>query len=385
MYRFYLFILFTWAVCDAPAQSDRGNATDEYIGFYQKFLSGQKNSRCAMYPSCSAFGNMVFKDKTFWEAMTLLTDRIMRCSHERHLYDVTYEYGYRSSVDFPYYKDIPENIVYNRHVKPHTDAFKSCRYSDNTLPFINYLINKEEYQNALIEIERATFNKQYADTTLFAKKLLCYRGLNDFEKGIFEYEVELPESMKESEDINMQAALLYYVTSNYDNASSVLDRIITKQADTDICEKAYLLKGIIHVQEKQYPNAEKMFRDASTLTANEERCENNLNILKDIKKQKKKSPALARILSVVPGGGYLYTNHKGSALTAFIINSLLGYATYTSIKSKNYGAAGICGFLGLSFYIGNINGAGRSAIRYNEKRRNAYIRRLENSNNIFIN
>ena len=85
--------------------------------------------------------------------------------------------------------------------------------------------------------------------------------------------------------------------------------------------------------------------------------------LNELKEQKKKSPSLARILSIIPGGGYLYTNHKGSALTAFVINSLLGYATYTSVKSKNYGVAGVCGFLGLSFYIGNINGAGRSAVR----------------------
>ena len=107
--------------------------------------------------------------------------------------------------------------------------------------------------------------------------------------------------------------------------------------------------------------------------------------MKNIQEQKRKSPTLARILSIIPGGGYLYTNHKGSALTAFIVNSLLGYATFTSIRSKNYGMAGVCGFLGLSFYIGNINGAGRSAIRYNEKQYKSYIKRLENNNHIFIN
>ena len=111
----------------------------------------------------------------------------------------------------------------------------------------------------------------------------------------------------------------------------------------------------------------------------------NLSVLENIKEQKKKRPSLARILSIIPGGGYLYTNHKGSALTAFVINSLLGYATYTSVKTKNYGIAGVFGFLGLSFYIGNINGAGRSAIRYNERQYNEYIRKLESNNHIFIN
>ena len=98
MYKYSLFILFLLLTTKAIAQSEKGNATDEYISFYQKFLSNQKNSRCAMYPSCSSFGKMVFMDKPFVEAITLLTDRIIRCSHERSLYDVTYEYGYRLSI-----------------------------------------------------------------------------------------------------------------------------------------------------------------------------------------------------------------------------------------------------------------------------------------------
>ena len=92
MYKYSLIILFLWSASQAWAQSDRGSATEEYIGFYQKFLSNQKNSRCAMYPSCSSYGKMVFKERPFLEAITLLTDRIMRCSHERDLYDITYEY-----------------------------------------------------------------------------------------------------------------------------------------------------------------------------------------------------------------------------------------------------------------------------------------------------
>ena len=110
--------------------------------------------------------------------------------------------------------------------------------------------------------------------------------------------------------------------------------------------------------------------------------ENNLRLLKCIKEQKKKNPSIAKVLSIIPGAGYLYTNHKGSALTAFVINSLLGYATYTSVKSRNYGVAGICGFLGLSFYIGNINGAGRSATRYNEAKKRNIFTQLESINHI---
>ena len=386
MYKYSLFILFLWVIPRAVAQSDRGNATDEYISFYQKFLSSQKNSRCAMYPSCSSYGKMVFKEKPFMEAITLLTDRIMRCSHERNLYDITYEYGYRSAVDYPYYKNLPDHILYNKRELPHVDVLRIGQTSDDVLPFINHLINKEEYQSAMIEIERKLFfDKQCLDPIFYVNKLLCYRGLGDYEKGIFEYEVEFPKFIKNVDAVNMQVALLYYLTSNNQSSLNVLDRVLTKGVTTESQKKAHILKAIIYLKEGNIQAGESMFREVSSWGVNKELYESNLNILRNIKEQKKKSPSLARILSIIPGGGYLYTNHKGSALTAFVINSLLGYATYTSVKSKNYGVAGVCGFLGLSFYMGNINGAGRSAVRYNERRYNDCIRKLESNNHIFIN
>ena len=254
------------------------------------------------------------------------------------------------------------------------------------LPFINYLINREEYQSALIEIERCLFFKtNSSDSTLYANKLLCYRGLGDFENGIFAYETEYPKHVKNVDAVNIQAALLYYLTSNNQQALDILDRIVKKNSMSEVYKKAYVLKGIIDLKEGQYQKADSMFHKASCLIMNKGISENNLSLLKCIKEQKKKSPSIAKVLSIIPGAGYLYTNHKGSALTALVINSLLGYATYTSVKSKNYGVAGICGFLGLSFYVGNINGAGRSAVRFNERQFNTYVRKLENNNHIFIN
>ena len=47
-------------------------------------------------------------------------------------------------------------------------------------------------------------------------------------------------------------------------------------------------------------------------------------------------------------------------MTAFAVNALLAYATYTSIKAENYGIVALTSFFSLSFYIGNINGAGKA-------------------------
>lgn len=374
-----LYILLLVAICPLWAQ-DSSKAADAYIRFYQKYISEQKNSHCAMYPSCSAFGRMVFKERPFAEAITLVADRMMRCSHDAKFYDIASPHGYRSLIDYPYYHT-PHRTDYPL---PGTDILKRSTGREDTRLFINHLINRKEYQTALLEIERVLFFNPQASDTLFAQKLLCRRATQGMEKGIFEYETEFPERIRQSDYVGMQAAMLYYIIDNRPSAADILDRIIERKGHTETTEKAYALRGIIEADAQRFAEARQYFAKASA-TQPETLSAKNLEVLSRMERQKKKSPALARILSIIPGGGYLYTGHKGSALTAFVINSLLGYATYTSIKQQNYGVAGLCGFMSLSFYIGNINGAGRSASRHNRKKHNTLIKQLENSNNIFIN
>ena len=84
----YIYIILL--LIQASASFTQNIATDDYIGFYQDFLSSQKNSRCAMYPSCSQYGKMAFKNFTFPKAITLTCDRIIRCSHDARYYEITY-------------------------------------------------------------------------------------------------------------------------------------------------------------------------------------------------------------------------------------------------------------------------------------------------------
>lgn len=374
-YTYILISVLQASVCFA-----QDTATDDYIGFYQKFLSNQKNSRCAMYPSCSRYGQMAFKQFSFPKAITLTCERIMRCSHDAHFYNITFQYGNRSLIDYPQ-GNVPTQIIHNRFQSPHTNVLKRRNGRDDNLLFINHLINKEEYYPALLEIERLLFFNQ-ENIQLYKQKLLCHRGLKEYEEGIFEYETEFPDTIRKNSEIQMQAALLYYCANNFNNAIKLVETIKENYVNFSDIQKANTLQGILSAQNEEYDASLVSFhKNAGTSSFNQQ----NIDIINQMMQQKKKKPALARFLSIIPGAGYLYTQHKGSALTAFIINSLLGYATYTSIKSENYGMAGVCGFLSLSFYIGNINGAGRSAIRYNSKKKNEQIRKLERINNIFIN
>lgn len=371
MNKHVLYILLLIPFLRLNAQTN-GSATQDYIHFYQEFLSTQKNSRCAMYPSCSQYAISAFKEFSFLKAMIFTSDRLIRCSHDANYYESTYITGKRSFIDFIPNKKVPTSIINKRFPKPYTKIFKLTSSRDTLSLFIDELINKGKYDLALLEIERELFLKK-ANTRLYIQKLICHRGLQDYENGIYDYETVYPNYAKNNNSIKQQAALLYYCAGNLEEASTMSEEIISIGNSTNEMDKTYGLKGIIATQHNNYNEARKYFSLIKELPIRQ----SSIQLLQQLEISKKKNPSLAKVLSIIPGGGYLYTGHKGSALTSFLINTLLAYATYTSIKSENYGMAGVCGFMGLSFYIGNINGAGRSARRYNQSQKNKYIKKLE--------
>lgn len=350
----------------------QSNAVHDYIGLYQKYVSGLKSGRCAMYPSCSNYGLQVFGEYPFFRAMAMTSDRLIRCSHDQHLYDKTYAYGLRSCVDNPDFVTTPPSSV----GRLYTDT---KRWSDAALQFVDYLINEGDYNSALLEIRRIEFMDNVFIPQLCAKKLLCMRALGMYEEGIFEFETLEDSAAKTNSRICLQASLAYYETGNYEEAINKLN-MLDAAGDSTAYYNQYILQGITYSRMEEYDKAMNSFEQAAQYNAGT--YDRNIDFLNQLSAQKRKNPIVAKCLSIIPGLGYLYSGHKGSALTSLLVNAALGYATYTSVKSQNYGVAALCGLFTISFYIGNINGAGRSATRYNESMRRNIITQLESINHI---
>ena len=357
-------------------------ASTDYIKQYQKYISKHKNGKCAMYPSCSNYGLMVLDKYPIYKALPLIADRVIRCSHDAQYYDTTYEYGYKSILDYPFNDELSKKLAYNIRIEPQVDVLQRRSYRLDE-QFIYHLINRKLYEPALTEIERLQVNG-VQETNLYQQKLLCYRGLQRYEDGIFEYENYFSPSLKRDAKIALQAAILYDRVENLELAEKTLADVNMKN-DTTSYYRSIVYKAYLQTKRKEYVKAKESFLLADGYRSEIDFCASeNIQLLTQMQRAKYKSPTLARVLSIIPGGGYLYTKHTGSAITSLVMNSLLAYATYTSIKSENYGLASICGFLSLSFYFGNINGAGRSAIRYNEKIHRDYTTRIYNANKLFI-
>jgi hypothetical protein len=116
---------------------------------------------------------------------------------------------------------------------------------------------------------------------------------------------------------------------------------------------------------------------------------NNLEIqsaesaLHDLNNIKSKSVTFASISSaIIPGSGYVYAGHTTTGVSALIFNSLLAYASYTSFHSNNTGMGILTGLIGLGFYISNIQGSGKSVIRYNKYQKDQIIKGYQRKINI---
>lgn len=361
---------------ETPADTIKQSAGDDYIQFYQRFLSEQKNSHCAMFPSCSDYGRLVLQSVPYYKAIPAIADRLMRCSRDKKFYIAT---SYTGSSKF---LDLPSDSLlhlYKEFRPPYADVITEI---NNPLAFINHLINVQDYNSAMLEIRREQFYRP--NDALYLPKLICYRGMRKPLQAVFEYETEYPEHVRKVPRVNYQAALAYYELDNYEYLRSTLNYGILNTNDSLSCHKMHTLKAISYVKEERYDSATIEFLQANDWKKNDELSAFNKSSIIQLQTVNYKSPALAKSLSIIPGLGYLYTGHKGSALTAFLVNGLLGCATYSCFDKKNYAIGAICGFLNLSFYVGNLNGAARSAHRYNQLKKNNIIHKLETRNQILL-
>ncbi len=359
-----------------------GVAASGGIGFYQRFISQARGSRCAMYPSCSNYGLICFEHKPFLEAMAMTADRMIRCGHDGKFYDLTYEYGYPSLIDYPPFEPVPREIVYKPKSFVTTDNVSPKTATDSIKGFINTLINNHSYELALLEIERmAYFKPRLFDHSMYYGKLLCYDGLDREEEGIFDFSVKGKAKFGDNSKIVTQVAKMYYEIGNYKEAVKTLTDVAC--ADSFFMYKKELYRSLSALRMGYEADAYSYMREACCYVGNDIAVRENLQVFESLRNMRKKKPLTAGLLSIIPGMGYLYCGQPGNAITSLLINGLLAYATYTSVKNKNYGIAGVTGVFSLTFYVGNIMGSVNGAKRYNSRRLSESAAMLERINNIY--
>lgn len=351
------------------------SSVTDYISLYQQQISGIRGHECPMYPSCSNYGLKVFQETSFTEAFLLTSDRLLRCGHDRDYYALTLNKSGFKYIDYPVYDTIPRNLEYtgNRYFYAYTDLSKP----DSTLKLIKNLINNEYYQEALLEIIRVENTRKITGNELFINKIICLHALGHYEKAIFEYETKAPGLFKNEPELLYQVALVQEKLANYAEANALVNKALIQCQSCPAKPKLLSFKALLYAKQHNWQASAETYRLLSGFDNYVNPSKSAIVLLSEAEKMRFRSPALAGAISIIPGAGYWYAGHKQTAVAAFIMNGLLTFATYSNLKKENYGMAALTGVFNLSFYLGNITGAIKSTKRFNEKRKENIVRKLQ--------
>ena len=155
-------------------------------------------------------------------------------------------------------------------------------------------------------------------------------------------------------------------------AQIALQNYLILTDDPDTRDRIYFTIAKIHLAEagKSKPGALKLAADYLSKMSGAGAVAYNVDHYNDLIRQAanapQKNPVTAGILSIVPGGGFLYCERYKDALVTFLLNSGLMIATYKAWEDDNKALAGVIAFVETGFYTGNIYGAVASAHKYNQ-------------------
>lgn len=356
-----LFISFT-----AYNQAVENTWTD-YIGLYQRLGSQHVGGNCRMTPSCSNYGLLQFKSHSPLVALMNTSDRLLRCSHDIGNYSITMTKDSYRLIDFPTQEA-------NRLAKPQwseinyaaTDSLELLKHS---MSFIQYLMNQEQYTEALLEINRSIFEhkQQVLRLELYVNYLRCLRSIGSYEKIHLVHQTIIPVVYRQEPEILIEIARTWLALENYPQTLSVIQQIRSKKENPPkFKDEASILASICYAREFKWTEAQQVLisidpRSIYSLNAKENQKHISLGVA-----FKPKKPWVAGVLGIIPGAGYLYSNHPSSAFSSLVFNGLLAFAAYSSFQSGNTGIGVLSSIIGFGFYAGNIKGSVNSVKRYNQ-------------------
>ena len=236
------------------------------------------------------------------------------------------------------------------------------------------------YDLALIEYKR--INTNYPDNNyhdqVAIKIAKCYEKMGYFEEAIKQYELLIENNNNFIYIFHISR--IYHFTQSYRESNNFikynLDNYDVEKVDTLFYIMACNYFALNEI------DSSKIFFEKIINPSLLSFAKKSVNHINNFQNEKLKDPMLARRLNFIfPGLGYLYLNMPQTFTSAFIIESMFLYATYSSNKN-GYTSGTLIGALFFSgFYFGSTHGAWSYAIKNNKKIIKTY---LSNINYIFL-
>ncbi|MBW1740279.1 MAG: tetratricopeptide repeat protein [Deltaproteobacteria bacterium] len=252
---------------------------------------------------------------------------------------------------------------------------------DRQFQFAEHYFQKGEYYRAIGEYERFIYFFPKAEQVELAE----YRiGLAYLKGERYQEAIQVFKRLIEKYRTSLYAIKSYLRISEayvqlkcYDEALINLENLRTIAPDQNIKDEAYYQCGWIYLEKGLWKNAQTCFDKISSQNREKYRLEQFLKELDKKKLLKRKDPAIAGLLAVVPGAGHLYCERYRDALASFLVNGALIFAAYEAFDHDQNALGGIITFVEVGFYSGNIYSAVSSAHKYNRDKKNRFLKYLK--------
>jgi tetratricopeptide (TPR) repeat protein len=242
---------------------------------------------------------------------------------------------------------------------------------DAMFSFADHLYEQNEFNAAIAEFAR--FMHAYPNDGR-RPEAMFKTGMSHFRQGrygraieIFDQGIRDDETTKWAFESAFMAAESYRRLNQSDEALARLDILTRETFDPAIRNRALYAIGWVLLEQREHAAAERVFDSISDQQRAFYQIDNLLKRLERRDELPTKSPVAAGIYSVVPGGGYLYTDRRSDALISFIFIAAGAGASYESFDNDLNVLGSILAITTLGFYSGSIYGSIGAAHKYNDR------------------
>ncbi len=250
--------------------------------------------------------------------------------------------------------------------------------------FADYLYGQGEYDMASQEYLRIIYTHD-EDTLACPEASLrlarCWQELGRREDAYFLYTF-LHRNLSDAElraGAMMGAGSVLEESGNFDSARELYTDAAVTSEDTETMARAGIMAGLMNARMGNWEASAEELRMLS-LTA-DPFSEISANLAEKVAEGQylpHRSPLLCGISSaLLPGSGQMICGHYTDGIIAFGVNGALAWLFYESLQEDNTTTSVLLGWLGLSFYGGNIYGGSRAAVTYNSARRRELIEEVK--------
>jgi TolA-binding protein len=254
--------------------------------------------------------------------------------------------------------------------------------ADKQFKYAQDLFSAQDYLTAAVEYKRFVY---FFPKDLRVESAMYRIGMCHYLGGHYREAISAFNKLTEQYFGTEYSIKSYYRISEaylklkaFDQALIDLNNLVTITHNQDTKDETYYRMGWIYIETASWDEARRYFNKISAKNRRKFELEKLSAELNKETAIPKKNPTLAGVLSIVPGGGYLYCERYQDALISFLLNGGLIYAAYESFDKGQSALGGVISFVAFGFYSGNIYGAVSSAHKYNREKIGQFIQHLKN-------